>query len=75
MITAEEARKQAIEILKNRQIEEISKQIEAAINRGKFSITVNYVSEATKKELEDLGYSVDFYAGTYQEESSWDICW
>ena len=75
MITAEEARKQAIEILKNRQIEEIGKQIEAAINRGEFSITVDYVSEATKKELEDLGYSVDFYEGTYQKESSWDICW
>ena len=75
MITAEEARKQSIEVLKSNELSEIEKQINSAIQHGYFSITVSHLSDATKNELEKLGYKIDWYKGDYQLEDSWDICW
>jgi len=75
MITADEARKQSTEVLKNNELSEIEMQINSAIQRGHFSITVSRMSDATKSALAELGYAVDHYDGDYQSDETWDICW
>ena len=75
MITAEEARKQSIEVLKSTELGEIEEQINSAIQRGYFSITVSHLSDATKQVLVELGYKIDWYKGDHQLDDCWEICW
>ena len=52
----------------------LEKQINDAINRGKFSISNNgFLQAETKKRLEELGYKVT--VGYQHNETYYDISW
>ena len=75
MISATQAKLRSEAIRKENQLKEVEKKIEDAIAKGKFSIVMAYLSEATIYELKSLGYEVKFYPGSLMTDDEYYICW
>lgn len=79
MITAEEARKQTIAVVKSTELSEIEEQVKDAIQRGEFAITVIALSKHTIDALKELGYTVECEVANpndrYNDCNGWTISW
>lgn len=77
MISANEARNKAENIINScatKELSEIMEQIEYAIENGKFSICGNgYLQTITKQKLEDLGYKIK--TGMQYNEDYYSVSW
>lgn len=77
LITAQEARNQSDEILKEKQLKEVEGKILKSIKRGGTSVTIDYLSDCTRIALENLGYKVKLHPGMdYCRDSDyWTVSW
>lgn len=76
MITAEEAKKQTDEVLKDRQLKEIEGKICKSIKSGDTSASIDYLSDCTRMALENLEYKVKYHPGMDCRDSDyWTISW
>lgn len=76
MITAQEARNQSDEVLKEKQLKEIEGKILKTIKRGGTSVAIDYLSDCTQIALTNLGYKVKFHPGIDCRDSDyWTISW
>lgn len=76
MITAQEAKNQTDEILKENQLKEIEGKIRKSIKNGGTSVSIGYLSDCTQIALMNLGYKVKFHPGMDCRDSDyWTISW
>lgn len=78
MITAEEAKKQTDEILKDRQLKEIEGKICKSIKNGDTYVDIDYLSDCTRMALENLGYKVKLHRSSgidCRDSDYWTISW
>lgn len=76
MITAQEAKNQTDEVLKEKQLKEIEGKILKSIKRGDASVAVDRLSDCTRRALESLGYKVTFHPGLDCRDSDyWTVSW
>jgi hypothetical protein len=55
---------------------EMSEQINSAIARGQYCLSVSHVEPVIKKLLEEKGYKLEYFGSTRRgEDSSWIISW
>ena len=76
MISASTAYDRTIKNIQNNiteEMENISKEISNAIQKGKFRITLNKLSNESRKQIESLGYKID--SGSQYNESYYVISW
>lgn len=76
MISASTAYDRTIRNIQNnttKEMESISKEISNAIQKGKFRITLNKLSNESRKQIESLGYKVD--SGSQYNEMYYIISW
>lgn len=76
LITAQEAKNQTDEILKEKQLKEVEGKILKSIKRGDTSVAVDHLSDCTRMALESLGYKVKLHPGMDCRDSDyWTVSW
>lgn len=78
MITAQEAKNQTDEVLKEKQLKEIEGKILKSIKRGDASVAVDRLSDCTRMALESLGYKVKFHRSPgldCRDSDYWTVSW
>nr|WP_297940363.1 hypothetical protein [uncultured Lachnoclostridium sp.] len=76
MINASTAYDRTIRNIQNNtteEMEKVSKEISNAIQKGKFRITLNKLSNESQKQIESLGYKVE--SGSQYNEWYYVISW
>lgn len=77
-MTAQEAREIASDVEQNNLKDELAKiegKIRQSANNGGFAISINNISIAVRKKLEERGFKIKIYDGDFRESGYFTISW